>query len=169
MSIVETLKKHDIHSVWHFTDKNNLKSIEKYGIQSLYSIITNGIEVSRFGADDMSHNLDLRYGLDKYVHLAFIDDHPMYHVAKGRGSIITPVWIELDLALIFENTTIFSDQVANASYAQRFDINSVEKMIDFDMMHTAYNTQSRRQARKAEIMVSNEITIDHILRIKYGK
>ncbi len=168
MSIIKTLKQHDIHSVWHFTDKSNLKSIEKYGIQSLYNIIVNDIPVSRFGADSQSHRLDVQKGLDKYVHLAFIDDHPMYHVAKGRGSIVSPVWIELDLALIFEKTTIFSDKVANGRYAQKFNINDVERMIDFDMMLTRYNTESRRSARKAEIMVANQISTDQILGVYYG-
>lgn len=169
MSIVETLNKHDIKSIWHFTDKSNLKSIEKYGIRSLYEIITTGIEVSRFGADNRSHNLDRRYGLDKYVHLAFINDHPMYHVACGRGSIITPVWIELDLSLMFEETTIFSDRVANGKYAEIFNIDDVERMIDFKKMHIQGNTQDRREARKAEIMVANNISTDQILGVYYGK
>ena len=169
MSIIETLQKHDIKSVWHFTDKSNLKSIEKYGILALTEIIKNDVDVSHFGADSLSHNLDMQYGLDKYVHLSFIDDHPMYHVAKRRGSIVSPVWIELDLALIFEKTTIFSDKVANGRNAKRFNINDIERMIDFDTMLMQYNTESRRNARKAEIMVANKISTDQILGVYYGK
>lgn len=168
MSIIETLKEYDITSIWHFTDKSNLSSIEKYGIHSLRSIISHDIDVSRFGADRLSHELDTRYGLDKYVHLAFIDDHPMYHVALRRGSIKNPVWINIDISVLFERSTVFSDKVANSSYAQLFGINEVERKISFERMMIRGNTQSRREARKAEIMVANKIDVDKIIGVYYG-
>ena len=38
MTIQETLSKYEIHSIYHFTDKSNLKSIEEHSIQSLKNI-----------------------------------------------------------------------------------------------------------------------------------
>jgi len=45
MSIRETLSSYRIESIYHFTDKANLYSIEKYGIQSLFNIDTKQIHI----------------------------------------------------------------------------------------------------------------------------
>ncbi|MEA3522112.1 MAG: hypothetical protein U9R50_03990 [Campylobacterota bacterium] len=37
MSIQEILNDHGIHSIWHFTDRSNLSSIEQNGLLSLDS------------------------------------------------------------------------------------------------------------------------------------
>ena len=174
MSVVETFKKYEIDSIWHFTDLSNLKSIEKYGLLSLREIINNDIDAC-FGADLLSHNLDVHYGLDKFIHLAFIDDHPMYHIAKDRGSIMHPVWIELDISLLFDKNTLFSNKVANQSGAKIFTFDDINEMIDFDQMfHRDFWT--RVEARKAEIMISDIIDTKYIKAIyddvtgeKYGK
>jgi len=167
MSIIETLNRHDIKSVWHFTDISNLRSIEKYGILSLHEILENGID-ARFGADSFSHSLDRIYGLDAYVHLAFVNDHPMYHVAKSRGNIKKGVWIEIDLSVLVENKTRFSPQVANKRGAKLYKMNLVDKMIDFKKMHSRY-FDVYKDARKAEIVVKNNIETKYILGVYYGK
>ncbi len=174
MSIIETLKRHDINSVWHFTDISNLKSIAKYGILSLHEIVENTID-ARFGADTLSHSLDRYYGLDEYVHVAFIPDHPMYHSALKRGSIEHAIWIELDLTILLDSNVIFSDKVANKSGVKPFDYTKVEEKIDFKkMFHKDFWT--RVEARKAEIMIPDKINTQYIKAIydditgeKYGK
>lgn len=167
MGFLETLKRHDITSVWHFTDEANLKSIERHGILSLRNIIDNNIEVSHFGADDLSHSLDKYYGLDRYVHLSFIADHPMYYIARKRGSIIRGVWIELDIDILLMNDVLFSDKVANQTGVKPFSYKKVEEKIDFrKMFHNDFRT--RVEARKAEIMVLSHIRTDNILGVYYG-
>jgi len=163
MNIKKVLKDYGITSIWHFTDFSNLKSIEKYGILSLHNIMEKDINVSHFGADALSHNLDMHYGLDKYVHLSFIKDHPMYHVALRRGSIMDPVWIELDISILFEETTMFSDAVANESNSNIFKLNEVNDMIDFATMIYERDFWARVNSRKAEIMVANKIDTNKIL------
>ncbi len=174
MSIVETLNRHDINSIWHFTDISNLESIAKYGLLSLHEILEKSID-ARFGADSLSHSLDRRYGLDEYVHLAFIKDHPMYHNALKRGSIQHAIWIELDLKILLDDNVKFSDEVANKSGVKPFDHTRVEEKIDFNkMFHKDFWT--RVEARKAEIMIPDKIDIryikaiyDDITGVRYGK
>ena len=167
MSVIETLQNQGINSIWHFTDKSNLDSIERYGILSLRGIIKDDIVVSRFGADNLSHTLDIHYGLDKYVHLALIKDHPMYHRAKQRGSIVYPVWIELDISILNKDKTVFSNRVANESGSKIYNIDKIEEKIDFNkMFHPDFWT--RVEARKAEIMVANQIDADKIIGVYYG-
>ena len=77
MGIRETLESYGITSVYHFTDKANLRTIEQYGLQSLKNILSLNIPVKHFGAEELSHNLDQRKGLDHFVHLSFINDATM--------------------------------------------------------------------------------------------
>ncbi len=174
MSIVETLRKHNINTVWHFTDISNLKSIKKYGILSLHEIVEKSID-AHFGADDLSHSLDRRSGLDKYVHLAFIKDHPMYHNALKRGSIDHAVWLEFDLSILLDSDAMFSDVVANKNGAKMYTLDKVEKKIDFGkMFHNDFWTKV--EARKAEIMIPERIDMSYLKAIydtrtgvRYGK
>ena len=169
MNIRETLENYGITSIYHFTDKSNLEMIEKYGIQSLRNIFNFDIPVKHFGAEELSHNLDKRTGLDKYVHLAFIKDHPMYHVAKRRGNIIEPVWIEIDSSILYDENTLFSDKVANSQEANIFRIDRILDFIDFDTILSEEYSFNRKEARKAEIMVFDSISINKIKGITYGK
>ena len=168
MNIQKILKHYDIKSIWHFTDESNLESITKYGLLSLDTIMKQNVEVSRYGATSSSHSQDIRKGLHKFVHLAFIKDHPMYHVAKSDGRIINPVWIEIDLSVIFDHYTVFSNMLANTYNAPIFEINEVGQMIDFETILYEKDFNTRKEARKAEIMVSSQIGTDHIKGIYYG-
>ncbi len=162
------LKYHGIQSLWHFTDRSNLESIQKYGILSLKKIEKQRINIQHTGADTLSHSLDYYRGWDKYVHLAFISDHPMYHVAKSRGSIIDPIWIEIDISVIFEESTIFFNKVANDSTAKPFKLEKLKKKIDFDKMFH-YDFDIKKEARKAEILVKGVINPDKIIGVYNGK
>lgn len=168
MDIKETLENYGITSIYHFTDKANLNMIEKFGIQSLKNILSLDIPVKHFGAEELSHNLDKRKGLDKYVHLSFVKDHPMYHVAKRRGNIIDPIWIELDSSILFKEDTRFCNEVANKNGAHIFKIYDVLKFIDFNTLLLPSHSYERKEARKAEIMAYDKISTNLIKGITYG-
>ena len=113
MNIQEILNRNGITSIWHFTDRSNLESITENGLLSLSNILKQDIYVSRYGASESSHTQDKSKGLDKFVHLSFVKDHPMYHIAKGDGRIIDPVWIEIDTSILTDGNTYFSNMLAN--------------------------------------------------------
>jgi len=167
--IKNILDKYGITSVYHFTDKANLETIEKYGLLSLRNILRLNIDVKHFGAEELSHNLDQRKGLDQYVHLAFIQDHPMYHVAKKRGNLKNPVWLEIDSSILFEEDTLFCDKVANQTNANIFDIDKIIEYINFDTILYETDFNRKIEARKAEIMALNSINPNKIKGITYGK
>lgn len=174
MSIKETLENYGITSIYHFTDKANLETIEEYGLQSLKNILIQSIPVKHFGAEELSHMLDERRGLDKYVHLSFIQYHPMYSVAKARGTLITTVWIELDCSILYDDTTYFCDTVANQNGANIFKIDSILENINFEILTNNRHLSSeewkvRKEIRKAEIMAFDSISLNKIKGITYGK
>lgn len=174
MDIKKTLENYGITSIYHFTDEANLETIEKFGLQSLKNILSQNILVKHFGAEELSHALDERKGLNKYVHLSWIKDHPMYHTAKTRGNLINPVWIEFDSSILYENTTLFSNEVANKNGAQIFRIDKVLEKINFNILMDdnrfllKEEWELRKEVRKAEILVFNSISINKIKGITYG-
>lgn len=75
------LKKHNITALYHFTDKENLQSIiNNGGLYSWKDAEEKGIAISKPGGSIDSHNLDRKKGLENYVRLSFVKDHPMKHV-----------------------------------------------------------------------------------------
>ena len=168
MSIQEILKHHGINSIWHFTDRSNLKSISENGLVSLNTILKQNIEVSRYGASDSSHRQDIQKGFHTCVHLSFIQDHPMYHIAKRDGRLIDPVWIELDLSIMTSDNTLFSNMLANTYNAPIFKSDELERMIDFDKILYEKDFFTRKEARKAEIMLFDSIQVEQIKGIHNG-
>jgi hypothetical protein len=168
MNIQEILNRNGITSIWHFTDRSNLESIAENGLLSLSNILDQDINVSRYGASESSHSQDKRKGLDKFVHLSFVKDHPMYHIAKWDGRIIDPVWIEIDTSILTDDNTLFSNMLANTYNASIFQSEDLERMINFDKILLKNHSYIRKEARKAEIMVSNQITIEQFKGIHNG-
>lgn len=169
MKLSEKLARLGIKSVWHFTDLDNLDSILSYGLLSLKTLKTMNIK-SRFGASESSHILDEYLGLDRFVHLAFVKDHPMYHVAKKRGSLRNPIWLELDVNVVNFTNVKISDRIASASDAKIYnaeEIGDIGSLIDFEGM-SSNCFDRRKEARKAEIMVPNIIQVKFIKDIYYG-
>ena len=67
MKLQELLIKHGIKYLWHFTDMSNLESIKKNSLLSLEKIELRNIDVTCFGADELSHSLDRASGLVIYL------------------------------------------------------------------------------------------------------
>jgi hypothetical protein len=174
MNLQDILNQYNIKSIWHFTDESNLESIKKYGLLSLRNIIQSRINVACFGADDLSHRLDIHKGLDKYVHLSFIKEHPMQYNKTKQGSIPNPIWLEIDASVLFSSNTIFTDQIANKNGVQLHNINDLTKYIDLDVLwgRTDWRDPCIQQRRKAakygELMIKDEINIRDIIGVTRG-
>ena len=169
MTLQKLLKRYGITSVWHFTDMGNLESIEQHGLASLAYLKEHHIKVPHYGANSYSHALDERYGLDKYVHLAFTNDHPMYYKAKYRGSIKNGIWLEFSVEEILSEDVLFCDAVANARHSNIFNQYEVANNIDFETLLNGTDFESRKEARKAEILVPLRIKAKKIIGVSYGK
>jgi hypothetical protein len=162
-----TVKCLESHSFWHFTDASNLESIKKYGLKSLWEIKRNNIKVNRFGGNELSHTLDYYKNLDLYVHLAFINDHPMYHYAKKDKRILNPVWIEIDIRILYHKECYFCPTIANKKNAQLYTFDRIKEKSMIDRMFNEINI-IRRMARKAEVLVKRSIEPYFIKGFHYG-
>jgi hypothetical protein len=169
MTLQEALDFYHIDTLWHFTDKSNLHTIKKYGILSLNLIEDVGLEVSCFGADTLSHNLDRHYGLDKYVHLSFVKEHPMCYVKQQNGLIPNPVWIAIKASVLFGSNALFSTDVANKTGVPNYAINQLDERADLEVLWGKTDwkdseiKQRRMSAKRGEIMVPTMIKLNDIL------
>lgn len=174
MDISKVLNYYGKKSIWHFTDRSNLKSIMKYGLLSLQNLERNCIDVSCFGANELSHDLDRRKGIDKYVHLSFIPNHPMQYIKKRNGLIPNPIWLEIDARVLLESETIFSNNIANQNGVKFHNINRLANYVDLEVLWGKVNKEDinikRRiiSARRGEIMVKNRINVKNIIGVTNG-
>ena len=88
------LSKYNIQYFYHFTDKSNLESIQEKGIFPLSEIKQQNINPV-FGGNDWSHKTDVRFGVDKYIHLAF--NPKKSFSCQARSSAILVAMLKLDI------------------------------------------------------------------------
>lgn len=170
------IEKYGINKVWHFTDKANLDSIREHGgLLSLKTLNEKGIEIPVPGGDEWSHNADKSKGLDKYVHLTFVDHHPMLYTAQKDCRITDHIWLEIDVSIIMDSRVRFCSSVSYGKGAKLLDHNEAVKEIDFDVLFTYMDWKNseildrRNAAEKSEILVPNIVPIDKIMSFNNGK
>ncbi|SMF95087.1 protein of unknown function [Methylomagnum ishizawai] len=169
------LEKYKIDGVWHFTDRSNLELIkQQQGLLSLGELERRGVDIPAPGGNDWSHNADKHKGMHKYVHLAFVDNHPMLYTAKQDGRIKNPIWLKIDSSILLENGILFCSAVSNKAGVPILNLVQALTEIDFEVLFTHMDwkdpdIKKRRQAaEKSEILVPNIVPIEKILGIKNG-
>ncbi|MBE7383078.1 MAG: DUF4433 domain-containing protein [Leptolyngbya sp. SIO1E4] len=171
----DIIKKYRIHHVWHFTDESNIELIRAHGgVLSLSEVSNRNIVIPSPGGNEWSHKADKAKGIDRYVHLAFIKDHPMLFQAKSDGRIKKPVWLKIKSSILLKEGVKFSSDVANKAGVEVLSSEEAENAIDFDVLFTYMdwhdaNVQQRRSlAKKAEILVPKIVPIEYIESEEHG-
>lgn len=169
------LAKYKFDGIWHFTDRSNLKLIQEHnGLLSLAEAERRDIKIPVPGGNDWSHGADKKKGVHKFVHLAFIDDHPMLFRAKQEGRILDPIWLKIKSSILVEENVRFCAEVSNKSGVPILTAEEAKEQIDFDALFTYMDwkdpeIQARRQAAiKSEILIPDFIPIEQILSFKNG-
>jgi hypothetical protein len=168
--IIQKYSKFD--GVWHFTDRSNLELIKEHGLLSIAELERRGIQIPAPGGNEWSHDADKKKCLHEYVHLAFIDEHPMQYRAKEDGRIKNPIWLKIDVSVILMQNALFSADVSNKSGVSLLTAEQAATEIDFEVLFTYMDwrdpiIQDRRQnAKKSEILIPNMIPVDKILMVK---
>jgi ssDNA thymidine ADP-ribosyltransferase, DarT len=169
------ISKYKIDGVWHFTDRSNIALIEQHGgLLSLAELERKCVDIPVPGGNQWSHDADKMVGLHKYVHLAFLDNHPMLYRARQDGRINDPIWLKIDVSILLDDEVLFCADVSNKAGVPTFDATQAIREVDFDVLFTymdwrSADIQQRRQAAiKSEILVPNIVPIDKILDYKNG-
>jgi hypothetical protein len=166
MTADELIRRYGIQFLYHFTDEANLESIGTHGgLYSVEDLERRGIDVSRPGGNDWSRDADALKGFQRYVHLSFIDDHPMKFLAEQDGRIGPVRTLFIDAKVLSWPGVIFTADVSNKSGVLGLNLNEAIEQIDFEVIYTRTNwrdkliQERRRQAKKAEILVPQHIPL----------
>jgi len=169
------LQRYKFDFIWHFTDKSNLDSIQQNnGLLSWGELQRRGISVPTPGGNQWSHDADKGNGVDNYVHLAFLDDHPMLFCAKQDGRIATPIWLKINSSVLLGDGVRFSSEVSNKAGVQTLTAVEATEQIDFEVLFTRTDWRDpaiqarRRTALKSEILVPWTVPLNMIIDWKNG-
>ncbi len=164
----KVLQENNISMLYHFTDHSNLKSIkENGGLYSWYYCGKNNIVIPMTGNSSLGRDLDRAFGLEDYVRLSFIKDHPMKHVAMTEGRISRPFLLKISTEVCYFENTRFSDM--NAADRKHTNDDSVEFLssLRFDIFRKRYfdlNAVQKKQYQ-AEVLVKTWIPAEYITNI----
>lgn len=172
-AVIQKYAKFD--AVWHFTDRANLESIQAHGLLALAETRRRNIAIPVPGGNAWSHDADRKKGLDRYVHLAFIRDHPMLFVAQNYESrILNPVWLKIDLSVLSHDGALFAPGIAYAKDMPLLTAEEAATQFDFEALFAYLDwndpeVQRRRQAaKKSEILVPNCIPWEKVVECNDG-
>ncbi len=166
----DILRNNGITKLYHFTDRRNLKSIVEHGgLVSWGDACDRDMSIAAPGGSDTSHSLDRRMGLEYYVRLSFIPDHPMMHVAMNDGRIDDPVILEIDPQVAYLGGSKFSDRnAARASAGVKVgDSLSDLRNLRFNLFNKSYFDldSDEKPYYQAEVLVFHEVPLCYIRNI----
>ena len=154
---------------FHFTDTRNLPSIRENGLLPLAEIRRLGVKVPAAGGNDWSHEQDELRGLDGYVHLCLIEQHPMEWFAREKEKRLEETcFIQVATDVIHWDGIRFTAEVANRSGSTLLTVEEACKTMDFAVVYDRTNwkdpsIQKRRAvAKKYELLVPSVIATQHL-------
>lgn len=164
--LYNVLNQHNISRLYHFTDKVNLKSILSNGLLSAKEILKRGLPCKYASSKD-SRMIDKEMGLDDFVRLSFVRNHPMMHTSMTSYGL-HPVIIEINPFIALMPNVFFSDRNTLRKNAQIGQNASDLKKIDFatilsDIAYYNLPTLEKKIKYQAEVIVKNRIGPEMIL------
>ena len=160
------LMANGIHCLYHFTEKNRIESIIKYGgLLSLKRCLDEGIAMPVRKDMASTRDIDAQKGLEDYVRTSFCPRLPKIKERQEEGAELVLLKIDPEVAL-FEDT-LYTDVEATQSNVQYGK--EIEDLKRVDIRATQ-NTSSRPGdkdywQRQAEVLVKGFIPLEYIKNI----
>lgn len=155
------IEQQGIRKLYHFTDRDNLQSIIQHGgLYSWADCEEKGITIAKPGGSDGSRSLDARDGLQHYVRVSFVTQHPMMYVAMNEGRISNPVILEIDPEVIYWKDSQYADRNATKNGAQVGD-----GLDDFNRIHFSA-VKARKHfdlAEEEQMFFQAEVLVKHFI------
>ncbi len=165
-----------IPHLYHFTDVTNLPKIKRLdGLYSTAKLKEMG-EDFQAGGDEDSLSLDIRSGMDQFVHLCFALRHPMESYIKARNPQANLYYLKIDRAILYQPGVQFATGVGYASGVETISIEEARDrdMIDYQVLYTFMPwgdpevKPRRRAAELCEILVPDYIPMTFIRNFPNG-
>ena len=165
--ILNYLRMKGIRCFYHFTDRQNMNSIRKYGgLLSWYYCKEHNIDIPNPGGDNLSRKLDRRQNLEDYVRLSFCNDHPMAFRKHNEGSDLILLQVSIDVAA-FQSALFSNRNAASSNFSCGSDL---EHLKNVNINATQRHFVGRDEGEvfflhQAECMVKTFIPIEYIINI----
>jgi hypothetical protein len=164
-----------IVSLYHFTDRRNLRSIRELGgLHPRNALTQKGATIPAPGGNQWSWDADDRSGLGAYVHLCFRANHPMEYLARQDGRIGDTIFLEIHPDVLRWEGVMFSPDVSNKSGVPIYPISQAIPLIDFEVICTRTDWRDSgirhrlQQAEKCEILVPRVVPLELIRNLPSG-
>lgn len=162
------LEANNISTLYHFTEKANLKSIiEKGGLFSWQYCDKNGIKIPSPGGDTLSRKLDIKYNLQDYVRASFCSSHPMMYAAMNKGWINDPVILKINIDVCYFKNSWFANMNATDNKHEKGNSPDFLRELYYHLFSQRYNDLGVMEKKyyQAEILVKTWIPIEFITNI----
>jgi hypothetical protein len=172
MQVSEFLKSTGICHLFHFTDEENLPLIREHGILTYRELLKRGIVPPKTGGNEWSREADTYKGVDTYVHLCLLDQHPMEFVASRDGHLNRTRFLKISVDVLSYQDVMGCSDVANKAGVAILPIQQALDAMDLEILFgevvNFQNVELRNrynQARKSEVLIPATITPNLILNL----
>lgn len=159
---------------FHFTDRRNLDSIRKHGLLSTRQLEKRKIAVPAFGGNKWSLDADRAKGMDEFVHLCFMQGHPMVKHAIDEGRLGEVVYLSIRPEVIKIAGAMITTDVANMSGIKPRPAVEVVGDLDLEVIYTRTNWKDPainarlQKAHRCELLLPETIPLDLITNLGNG-
>ena len=168
MKPADFLLKYGIREFFHFTETANLPSIRAHGLLSLSELSRLNLPNVHYASSPESRSVDSHYGLDSYVRLAFVNQHPMEYVARKEGRLTAPKFLSVKSEILNIEGVRVAAGVAYGHGVPIYDLAEACDKLDFDVLYVRLNWKDPAimarlmAARKYELLIPNRVSPDLI-------
>ena len=162
--ILDAFAEEKFTALFHFTDIDNLESIEKEnGLYSWYYLEQNKIN-TMYMSDELSRKLDSSRGNHNYIHLSFCMVHPMARKLYNQGRKIVLLLVDPCVATWYDSKYTnmnATDSFCHIGYSYT-DLSFINPKAIRDNGYIDYN-HPYYKLHQAEVMVKKHIPLEYIL------
>jgi hypothetical protein len=157
--------------LYHFTDRRNLPSISNVGLLSMRQMRERGLVPAVTGGNEWSLTADVGCGMDAYVHLCLLAEHPMEWRAREDNRIRDSIFLRINPEIMRRAGVMITNQVSNKSGVVPQTPDEILGNLDLEVIYGRTDwklpeiRERRNSAKLYEILIPDEIPIDMILNI----
>jgi hypothetical protein len=154
--------------VYHFTEVRNLPSIREHGLLAMAEIRRRSLATIP-GGNEWSLDADRRVGMDEYVHLCFMKDHPMEYYAKKEGRVVNIRYLQVDPSIILHEGALIADQVSNKRGARPESARVMFSKIDWKVLYDKADWRDPKIQARLKIAKVCELLIPAVVPVEFIK
>jgi hypothetical protein len=172
MNVADFINSTALRHLYHFTDEENLPLIRQHGILPYTELVRRGIVPPKPGGNDWSRDADAIKGVDAYVHLCLMDQHPMEYVARSNGHLGRTRFLRVSVEVLSFPGVMGCSDVANKTGVAIRPIEQALDSMDLQILFGGkvdfQNVELRNrynEAKKSEVLIPAPIPPSLILNL----